>query len=119
MTRNIFLVASFGALFLVTFVGIPFEMRAGTVNQVGNRFHFLTTSRSIAALTARSARASLECRGRAICVASSDRRHFAPNIPMVFEICESESGVELGDCNGATLTLTLDTARWLKAGVFK
>ena len=117
--RNLLLVLSFFALMAIMFVGLPFEMRTGTVNLVGNRYHFITTSRSIASLVGRATGARLECRGKDVCVTSSDRRHFTPNIPMVFEVCESQSGVDLNDCNGSTLVLKLDTARWLKAGVFK
>ncbi|MBU6376223.1 MAG: hypothetical protein KGQ59_09525 [Bdellovibrionales bacterium] len=106
------------ALLVVVFgVGLPLEMKAGSVNVVGNRLHFYTQSRSLASIIGHSRAAYVSCGSKKICITPTDRDRFDANLPIIFEYCDSQEGAEANNCNNMVLTITTTTKSWIRAGI--
>lgn len=104
-------------LVIIFGLGVPIEMKVGTLNIVGNKFHFYTQSRALASIIGNSRSAYASCQGNQICLSPVSRDRFDASIPIVFEYCENQKSLETPSCLNAALTVKTTTRSWVRAGI--
>jgi len=108
---------SIALLILIFGIGLPLEMRVGTLNLVGNKLHFYTQSRALASIIGHSRAAYASCHGTKICLSPMNRDRFDANLPIIFEYCETQEPLEIRHCLNADLTIKTTTRSWVRAGI--
>ncbi len=117
MKRIILLSISIIILISFFYTGLPFTLNAGKMNWVGSKLQFVTSSRSLASLIGMSNSASIQCFEQNICVAPMNRSGFEANMPITFELCEPNIQMKPEQCRNASLKISLNTVKLLKAGL--
>jgi hypothetical protein len=113
-----FLLFSLMSLIMILGVGLPFEIKVGTLQVVGGKLHFVTPSQGLATLSGAAFAATALCERIELCVQPTDRQSFRAQIPILFEPCKSEDlQVASQQCAGATLKLKVRSSDWIMTTV--